>query len=105
MHMKYIATGLLTTAALAIATPVLAQSAADQSTHSAVQSEIRGTRDALQRKHRATTGRHVTHRNAKGRGAYAYSPRHRSGHGSATATDPVKRSMDDPRAYGKPNRH
>lgn len=42
---------------------------------------------------------------ARARASYAYVPRRHLRGGYSVGNDPIRRAMDDPRMYGRPNRH
>jgi hypothetical protein len=106
--MRRLAIGLMTAAGLALAAPAFsaenATTDAARAGSAAAQTDTKGApadgKAAMQKPAKSkATSKHA-------RGSYAQGHRrHIRRGGSAIAQDPIKRSMDDPRMYGRPDRH
>jgi hypothetical protein len=97
--MRSLVIGLIAAAGLMIAAPAQAANEGVYSTN-----YINERAAAPKRVHKAAVKR--THRAAMGhraRASYAYAPGYRRG--SSIANDPIRRALDDPRMYGRPDRH
>jgi hypothetical protein len=102
--MRTLAIGLMTAAGLALAAPAFgaenATTDAAKSGSAAAQMDSKGAPNDGKLTQKPMQGKHMS---KKARGSYAMGRRH--WRGNAFAQDPIRRSMDDPRMYGKPNRH
>ncbi len=105
--MRRLAIGLMTAAGLAMASPALgadnATTDAAKAGSAAAQTDTKGApTDGKAAMQEPRQGKAMSQR---ARGSYAQGQRRymRRG-GSAIAQDPIRRSMDDPRMYGRPNR-
>lgn len=103
--MRRLALGLMTAAGLALAGPAFsadnATTDAAKSGSAAAQMDTKGSPNDGKAMHKPMKGKAMS---KKARGSYAMGRRHHW-RGNAFAQDPIKRSMDDPRMYGKPDRH
>jgi hypothetical protein len=100
--MRSLMIGVIAAAGFMIATP--SQAANDGIYSTNYINDKSGKAAAPRRMHTAAHSR--THRVAIGhraRASYAYAPGYRRG--SSIANDPIRRAMDDPRMYGRPDRH
>jgi hypothetical protein len=105
--MRTLAIGLMTAAGLAMAAPAFsaddATTDAAKAGSAAAQTDSKGAPNDKAAMQKPAKGKAMSQR---ARGSYAKGQRrYMRGGGSAIAQDPIKRSMDDPRMYGKPDRH
>ena len=105
--MRTFAIGLMTAAGLALATPAFsadnATTGAARSGSAAAQTDTKGAPNDGTLMRKPMKGKAISQR---ARGSYAKGQRrYMRGGGSSIAQDPIKRSMDDPRMYGRPDRH
>jgi hypothetical protein len=92
--MRSLMIGLLAAAGFMISTPTQAANDGIYSTNYI--NDKSGKAAGLKRTHKVAIGH-------RARASYAYAPGYRRG--SSIANDPIRRAMDDPRMYGRPDRH
>lgn len=92
--MRSLVIGLAAAVTLAIVSPVYAAVDGVYSTK-----YLPDKTQVSKRTHKAVIGH-------RARASYAHVPRHRHGRGSySVGNDPIRRAMDDPYMYGRPDRH